>query len=78
MSQAMTASQYDLVLAGPTGSLDSYIQTVKALPVLDKEQEQALARRLVETDDIGEWNHRLANCGISRANDASNAFAVNA
>jgi RNA polymerase sigma-32 factor len=52
MSQAITASQYDLVMAGPIGSLDSYIQTVKALPVLDKEQEQALARRLVENDDL--------------------------
>ena len=52
MSQAITASQYDLVMAGPIGSLDSYMQTVKALPVLDKEQEQALARRLVENDDL--------------------------
>jgi len=52
MNQALTASQYDLVLAGPTGSLDSYIQTVNALPVLDKETEQALARRLVENNDL--------------------------
>ena len=52
MSQAITASQYDLILAGPTGSLDSYMQTVSALPVLDREQEQALARRLVENDDL--------------------------
>jgi len=52
MSQALTASQYDLVLAGPTGSLDNYIQAVNALPVLDKETEQALAHRLVDDGDI--------------------------
>jgi RNA polymerase sigma-32 factor len=52
MSQAITASQYDMVLAGPTGSLDTYIQTVKALPVLDKETEQQLARRLFDDQDL--------------------------
>ncbi len=52
MSQALTASRYDLVLAGPTGSLDSYIQMVNAVPVLDKAEEQRLARRLVEAEDL--------------------------
>jgi RNA polymerase sigma-32 factor len=52
MSQALAASQYDRVLAGPIGSLDSYIQTVNSIPVLTKEEEQALARRLVENDDL--------------------------
>ena len=52
MSQALTASQYDLALAGPTGSLESYIQMVNAVPVLDKAEEQRLARRLTEDADL--------------------------
>jgi RNA polymerase sigma-32 factor len=52
MSQTLTASQYDLVLTGPVGSLDSYIQTVNSAPMLDKEQEQELARRLVDNNDL--------------------------
>ncbi len=52
MSHALTASHQDLILAGPTGSLDSYIQAVSAVPVLSKAAEQELARRLVEHDDL--------------------------
>jgi RNA polymerase sigma-32 factor len=52
MSHALTANNQDLILAGPTGSLDSYIQAVKAVPVLSKEDEQELARKLIEHDDL--------------------------
>ncbi len=40
------------MLAGPTGSLDSYIQAVSAIPVLSREAEQELARRLVDDEDL--------------------------
>ena len=52
MNQAMTATHQDLILAGPTGSLDSYIHAVRAVPMLSKEEEQALARRLYEEGDL--------------------------
>jgi len=52
MNQALTATNYDLILAGPTGSLNSYIQAVRAVPMLSKEDEQALARRLRDEDDL--------------------------
>jgi len=52
MSHALTAPNFDQILAGPTGSLNSYIQAVKAVPVLDKETEQELARRLKDHDDL--------------------------
>ena len=52
MSQALAASRYDIALAGPIGSLDSYIQKVNSIPVLDKEEEQLLARRLAEHNDL--------------------------
>ncbi len=52
MTTAIATRRDDLVLAGPLGSLDQYIQTVNATPVLSAEQEQALARRLAETDDL--------------------------
>jgi RNA polymerase sigma-32 factor len=52
MTTAIATRRDDLVLAGPLGSLDHYIQTVNATPVLSAEQEQALARKLAETDDL--------------------------
>ncbi|HJP05151.1 MAG: RNA polymerase sigma factor RpoH [Chromatiales bacterium] len=52
MSQVLAISNQDLILSGPTGSLESYIQAVNAVPVLSKEQEQVLARRLVDDEDL--------------------------
>jgi RNA polymerase sigma-32 factor len=52
MSYALTANKQDLILAGPTGSLDSYIQTISAVPVLSKEDEQRLARQFVDNGDL--------------------------
>jgi RNA polymerase sigma-32 factor len=40
------------MLAGPVGSLDAYIQAVGSVPVLSKEDEQALAHRFREEDDL--------------------------
>ncbi len=52
MTTALAIPNYNLILAGPTGSLDSYIQAVNAIPVLDKETEFELARRLREENDL--------------------------
>ena len=52
MTRALTIFNQNLILAGPTGSLDSYIQAVNAVPMLDKESEFELARRLNEEDDL--------------------------
>ena len=52
MNQALSISNQNLILAGPTGSLDSYIQSVNAIPVLDKQTEFELARRLREENDL--------------------------
>ncbi|TAK55799.1 MAG: RNA polymerase sigma factor RpoH [Gammaproteobacteria bacterium] len=41
-----------LVLAGPVGSLDAYIERVSSVPVLTREQELALARRFREHEDL--------------------------
>jgi RNA polymerase sigma-32 factor len=43
---------HDLDLASPTGSLGAYIQAVGGIAVLSKEDEQALARRFREHDDL--------------------------
>src|SRR3954465_5840682 len=37
----------------PVGSLDTYIQTVNRFPLLTQEQEQELARRYRDTEDLG-------------------------
>jgi RNA polymerase sigma-32 factor len=42
----------DIVLAGPVGSLDAYIQAVGAIPVLSKEDEHALATRFHDGEDL--------------------------
>jgi RNA polymerase sigma-32 factor len=52
MATAVAKFNHDLALAGPVGSLDAYIQGVGAIPVLTKEDEQALARRLREDEDL--------------------------
>jgi RNA polymerase sigma-32 factor len=39
-------------LAVPVGSLDSYIQAITRLPVLEAEEEKALARRLRDQQDL--------------------------
>ena len=45
-------AQNQLMLGGPVGSLDHYIQAVRAVPVLSKEEEFDLATRLHENDDL--------------------------
>jgi RNA polymerase sigma-32 factor len=52
MSTALAIRSTDLMLAGPLGSLDQYIQKVTAVPVLSAEDERALAMRLHEDDDL--------------------------
>jgi RNA polymerase sigma-32 factor len=52
VSTALTIQPNDLVLAGPTGSLDQYIQAVGGIAVLTRTEEQALARRFHDEDDL--------------------------
>ena len=52
MTTAIAKMNHDLALAGPVGSLDAYIQAVGAIPVLSKEDEQTLARRYGESEDL--------------------------
>jgi len=52
MTTAALKSNYDLALAGPVGSLDSYIQAVGGISVLSREDEQVLACRLRDDEDL--------------------------
>jgi RNA polymerase sigma-32 factor len=52
MSSALVAKQSGLVLAGPVGSLDGYIDRVSQIPVLSKEEEMALATRFRSEGDL--------------------------
>ena len=52
MTTALAAPQRDLILAGPVGSLDSYIQAVNAVPMLSPEEERQLARRFRDDQDL--------------------------
>jgi RNA polymerase sigma-32 factor len=52
MSTALVRSPHDLVLAGPIGSLDAYLERVSHIPVLSREQETELARRFHGTQDL--------------------------
>jgi RNA polymerase sigma-32 factor len=52
MTTAVATFNRDLALAGPVGSLDAYIQAVGSIPVLSKEDEQVLSRRLRDEGDL--------------------------
>ena len=52
MTTAVALRKQELMLAGPVGSLDAYIQAVGSVPVLSKEDEQALAIRFREEGDL--------------------------
>ncbi len=52
MNTAIAATNRDLILAGPLGSLDAYIQAVGSVPSLSAEEEQELAIRLREEGDL--------------------------
>ncbi|MCC5860996.1 MAG: RNA polymerase sigma factor RpoH [Gammaproteobacteria bacterium] len=52
MSTALATRNPALMLAGPVGSLDHYIQAVNTVPILDAEEEHALAIRLREHNDL--------------------------
>jgi RNA polymerase sigma-32 factor len=52
MSNALVRSTTDLVLAGPVGSLEAYVERVSRVPVLTREEELALARQLQEGGDL--------------------------
>ena len=52
MTTAVATRNQDLMLAGPVGSLDAYIQAVGSIEVLSKEDEQSLAIRFREEEDL--------------------------
>lgn len=49
---ALTPATRQLVLAGPTGSLDAYMHAVASVPVLSAQEEHALAVRLHDEQDL--------------------------
>ncbi len=52
MTTALALRDHNLVLGGPLGSLDHYIQAVNSIDILTLEQEQELARRYRQNDDL--------------------------
>ncbi len=52
MTTSATTANNDLILAGPVGSLSAYIQAVGGIDVLSKEDEQALAHRFRDDEDL--------------------------
>ena len=52
MAKELALKHQDLMLTGPVGSLDAYIQAVSSIPVLSKEDEQALAREYIDSGNL--------------------------
>jgi RNA polymerase sigma-32 factor len=50
--KALALSNHSLVLSGPVGSLEAYVERVSAIPMLSREEELALARRFHEHQDL--------------------------
>lgn len=51
-AQALAHRYSDLALTGPLGSLDAYLDRVSQVPMLSREDEQALARRFRDDGDV--------------------------
>jgi RNA polymerase sigma-32 factor len=51
-NKALMAHPADLALAGPIGSFDAYVERVSHVPVLSREEEQQLATRFREQQDL--------------------------
>ena len=51
-ANALVARYSDLALTGPLGSFDAYLDRVTRIPVLSREDEQALAHRLRDHGDV--------------------------
>ena len=51
-ANALITRNADLALAGPLGSLDAYLQRVSRIPVLARDEEQRLARRYHDAQDL--------------------------
>ena len=52
MNTALVRSGTDLILAGPVGSLEAYVERVSRVPVLTREEELELGRRLQDGGDL--------------------------
>jgi RNA polymerase sigma-32 factor len=52
MNNALILKPSDLVLAGPGGSVDAYIERVARIPVLSRESEKQLATRFKDDGDV--------------------------
>ena len=52
MATALALKNPGTLLAGPLGSLDAYLDQVGRISVLSREEEQALAKRLREENDV--------------------------
>src|SRR5688572_19594741 len=52
MSTALVQRPTDLMLAGPVGSLEAYVDRVSRIPVLTREQEIELAQRFRKEEDL--------------------------
>ena len=50
--KALALQNSPLVLTGPLGSLEAYVERVSAIPMLGREEELALARRFHEHQDL--------------------------
>ena len=51
-TKTLIAPAAELALAGPIGSFDAYIDRVSRIPVLSREEEQRLATRFREQNDL--------------------------
>ena len=52
MSNALLVKNFALTSPAAAGSLDQYLKTIGKIPVLSREEEQILARRLRDHDDL--------------------------
>jgi RNA polymerase sigma-32 factor len=52
-NKALMPAPAELALAGPIGSFDAYVERISHIPVLARDEEQSLAKRFREQEDLG-------------------------
>ena len=67
MNTALVRSGTDLVLAGPVGSLEAYVDRVSRVSVLTREEELELARRLQVGGDLDARGRQICHRAALRA-----------
>ena len=74
-TKAVAPVNHELILAGPVGSLDAYIHAVGSIEVLSKEEEQSLAIRFRDQEDLDAARELVIDRKSTRLNSSHSSVS---